>query len=316
MKRILVAAAVVIAAAAALAVGWGALHWAPDRPVEALVPRWGASPSRFVDLGALRVHVRDEGPRADPLPIVLVHGTSASLHTWEGWAGALRGERRVISMDLPGFGLTGPAPERDYSIAAYVRFLAALLDALEVRRCVLAGNSLGGEIAWQFALAYPDRVARLVLVDAAGYPVGERSVPLAWRLAAIPGLGWVTTHVLPRGLVQAGLEGVYGDPGRVGPELVDRYYELSLRAGNRAALQDRLRYLGAGADATRIASVRTPTLIVWGGADRVIPPAHAGRFAHDIAGSRQVVLDGLGHVPHEEDPSRSLAAVRDFLDAP
>jgi hypothetical protein len=92
------------------AVGALALAYAPDRPIETLLARWAPPPSAFIEVGGQRVHYRDEGPRDDALPLVLIHGTSASLHTWEGWAGALRGERRVISFDLPGFGLTGPSP--------------------------------------------------------------------------------------------------------------------------------------------------------------------------------------------------------------
>jgi hypothetical protein len=91
--------------ATALAV---ALFRAPDRPVQTLVARWAPPPSDFVDVKGQIVHLRDQGPRNDPLPIVLIHGTSASLHTWEGWVRALRTQRRVITFDLPGFGLTGP----------------------------------------------------------------------------------------------------------------------------------------------------------------------------------------------------------------
>src|SRR5687767_13972044 len=149
------------------AVGALALAYAPDRPIETLLARWAPPPSAFIEVGGQRVHYRDEGPRDDALPLVLIHGTSASLHTWEGWAGALRGERRVISFDLPGFGLTGPSPRGEYGGAAYARFVLEMLDALKVRRCVLAGNSLGGEVAWRTALAAPQRVERLVLIDAA-----------------------------------------------------------------------------------------------------------------------------------------------------
>ena len=99
--------------------------WAPDQPVDALKARWARPPSRFLEVNGLQVHLRDEGPHNDPVPIVLLHGTSASLHTWEGWAQALRDKRRVIRFDLPGFGLTGPNRENDYSTEAYVQFVRA-----------------------------------------------------------------------------------------------------------------------------------------------------------------------------------------------
>ena len=131
--------------------------WAPDKPVAELAQRWAQPPSRFLLVQGMQVHLRDEGPRDDPTPIVLLHGTADSLHTWDGWSAVLSAQRRVIRFDLPGFGLTGPDPQADYSIQAYVRFVLAVLDQLGVERVVLGGNSLGGEIAWQTAVAQPQR---------------------------------------------------------------------------------------------------------------------------------------------------------------
>lgn len=290
-----------------------AAFWAPDRSVDSLKARWAPPPSRFVPLQGMMVHLRDQGPRDDPLPVVLLHGTSASLHTWEGWAAALDPTRRVITMDLPGFGLTGPDPEGDYRIARYVRFVTGLLDALGVQRCVIGGNSLGGEIAWNVAVDAPQRVAALILVDAAGYAFESNSVPLGFRIARVPGLGRLTEHVLPRRLIAASLRNVYGDPARVTDTLVERYYELTLRAGNRRALGERFAQLIPGENAARIPQIAVPTLILWGARDRLIPPAYGERFARDVKGSRLVRFEGLGHVPQEEDPARTVAVVEQFL---
>lgn len=305
--------ALVSALAVLLLVAGIAAFWAPDRLVDSLKARWAPPPSRFVPLQGMTVHVRDQGPRDDPLPVVLLHGTSASLHTWEGWAGALDRTRRVITMDLPGFGLTGPDPEGDYRIARYVRFVTGLLDALGVRRCVIGGNSLGGEIAWNVALDAPQRVAALILVDAAGYAFESKSVPLGFRIARVPAFSWLAAHLLPRGLIEASVRNVYGDPARVTDALVDRYYELTLRAGNRRAVGERFAQMKPGEDAARIPQIAVPTLILWGARDRLIPPAYGERFARDIKGSVLVRFDGLGHVPQEEDPQRTVAAVEQFL---
>lgn len=286
--------------------------WAPDRTVRDLSARWAQEPSKMMLVLGMDVHLRDEGPRDDPLPIVLLHGTSASLHTWDGWVEELKINRRVIRFDLPAFGLTGPDPHHDYSIAAYVRFVTAVLDKLGVQSCVLAGNSLGGQIAWASAVALPQRVQRLILVDSAGYPMQSQSVPLAFRLALIPGLRDVLEYILPRGIVENSVRNVYGDPAKVTPALVDRYYELALRPGNRQALARRFSQ-GLSADASTITSVKIPTLILWGAKDRLIPLENGHRFASDIAGSRLVVFDFLGHVPHEEDAKATLDVVKTFL---
>jgi pimeloyl-ACP methyl ester carboxylesterase len=290
--------------------------WAPDKPVSMLAARWAAPPSRFLALDGMQVHLRDEGPRTDSVPIVLVHGTSASLHTFDGWAAAMRGSRRVIRFDLPGFGLTGPSPDQDYSLGAYARFTRRLLDSLGVSRFAIAGNSLGGEVAWEVAAAAPDRVAALILVDATGYPIVSQSVPIGFRMARTQGLTWLFTRILPRSVVTSSVRSVYGDPSRVTDTLVTRYYELTLREGNRASLPRRFAQSTNGADSARIATVRAPTLIMWGGRDGLIPPDHAGRFARDIPGSRIELFPELGHVPHEEDPVRTAAAARTFLACP
>ena len=293
------------------------LSRAPDRPVQTLVARWAPPPSDFIEVKGQLVHLRDEGPRDDPLPIVLVHGTSASLHTWEGWVRALKGQRRVISFDLPGFGLTGPFAgqyERDnYQGDTYARFLLDLLDALQLKRVVLGGNSLGGEVAWRTAFLAPQRVAALVLVDASGPPFTPLSVPLGFQVARTPVLNRISEWVLPRSLVHDSVASVYGDPSKVSPALVDRYFELTLREGNRRALAQRLQQLVAGQDAERIATLKLPTLILWGGRDRLIPPATGQQFKQQIAGSQLVMFDDLGHVPQEEDPVRTVLAVKLFL---
>ncbi len=297
-----------------------ALSRAPEVPAEGLVARWAPPPSDFIEVRGMVVHVRDEGPRGDPEPIVLLHGTSASLHTWDGWALALKRQKRVIRFDLPGFGLTGPfageyTPD-DYRGDAYARFVLDVMDTLKLQRAVLAGNSLGGEIAWRTATLAPERVTRLVLVDATGLDFTPDSVPLGFVLARLPVFSTLSESILPREVVAASLVSVYGDPAKVTPELVDRYYQLTLREGNRRALNLRLRQLEPGAAADRLAQLKQPTLILWGGRDRLVPPAVGEELQRRIAGSRREVFATLGHVPHEEDPAATVRPVQDFLGLP
>jgi pimeloyl-ACP methyl ester carboxylesterase len=287
---------------------------APDWPVESLVARWAPPPSQFIDLDGQLVHLRDVGPRDDPEPLVLVHGTSDSLHTWEGWVKALSARHRVISFDLPGFGLTGPNATGDYRGDTYARFVLALMDRLKVQRFAIGGNSLGGEVAWRTAWLAPERVAKLILVDAAGPDFKSESVPVGFLVARIPVLNRAFEAVLPRPMVVASVRNVYGDPSRVSDELVERYYQMALREGNRRALMQRLQQNRRGADAERIRDLKMPTLILWGGRDKLVPLSVARQFQQDIAGSELVVFDDLGHVPQEEDAARTVVPVKTFLE--
>ena len=313
VRRLLLALAVGIGAIMLLVAGAVALSWAPDRTVAELAPRWAPPPSKFIAVAGMQLHLRDEGPRGDSIPIVLLHGTSASLHTWNGWTAALSPTHRVIRFDLPGFGLTGPMPDGDYAMAHYVAVVTELLDSLHVQRIVLGGNSFCGEVAVMVARAQPDRIAKLILVDAAGYPMHSTSVPIGFRLARSPMLSVLMRKILPRAVVESSVRNVYGDPSKVTPELVDRYYELTLRAGNRQAVADRFAQAPSDDIAAEVPKLTLPTLILWGRRDHLIPPENAERFHHDIAGSTLVIFDGLGHVPHEEDPARTVAAVQRFL---
>ena len=295
--------------------GFVAFSWAPDKPVAALTARWAQPPSQFIAIEGMSVHLRDEGPRDDPMPIVLIHGTSSNLHTWDAWTKALSPTRRVVRFDLPGFGLTGPAPDGDYTPPRYARFVLDVLDHLGIQRAVLAGNSLGGGIAWMTAVTAPARVGKLILIDSAGYPIASTSVPIGFRLARIPALNPIFGHIMPRGVVESSLRNVYGDPSRVTPALVDQYFDMALRAGNRKALTQRMAKGSFDAYAARIQGITQPTLILWGAQDHLIPEPNAEHFHADIAGSTLVVLPGLGHVPMEEDPATSLAAAMKLLAA-
>jgi pimeloyl-ACP methyl ester carboxylesterase len=312
-------AAIIVAGAASLLVLavaiFVAANWAPERTVAQLQGRWARPPSMFVDADGMRVHLRDEGLRGDPTPLVLLHGTGSSLHAWDGWADALKDRRRVIRFDLPGFGLTGPSPHSIYNLDNDVRMVIAILDRLGVERCVIGGNSLGGAVAWRTALLHPSRVQKLILVDAVGYPDHPLSVPIGFRLARMPVVSWLLKNTLPRSLVVQGLRNTFGDPARVTREMVERAVEINQREGNRTALKERFRQRRPDGLYQRIRELTLPTLILWGGRDRLIPPDDARRFQREIAGSELVLFDDLGHAPEEEDPARSVEAVRRFLEA-
>lgn len=292
---------------------FGALNYERDRSVDELAARWALPPSEFVAIEGLDVHVRDEGPDDPVATIVLLHGTGSSLHTWDGWTEVLRDRYRVLRVDLPGFGLTGPSPANDYSLTAYAEFVVAVLDEFSIEIATLGGNSLGGRIAWATALAAPERVDRLVLVDASGYAIAAKSVPIGFRVAQTPVLRNVVRNVLPRFAVEQSIINVYGDPARIAPGTVDRYFELTTREGNRDALVQRMLQIKPGVMSERISALQQPTLLLWGAKDRLVPLEVGERFDRDIADSTLIVFDDLGHVPHEEAPVRTVEAVITWL---
>jgi pimeloyl-ACP methyl ester carboxylesterase len=264
-------------------------------------------PSRFVQVDGMDIHVRDQG--AGPA-VVLLHGMFSSLHTWDDWVAALQDSFRLVRLDLPGFGLTGPRPDADYSLSGYVGFLDLLLDELGIKRAFLVGNSLGGGIAWEYSLAHPSRVEGLILIDAVGYP--RESTPRIIVLGAIPGVRHLFRIFTPRLLVKRVLRGAYADHRKITPELVDRYHDLILRKGNRAAFLKMLRqpYPYGG---ERIPYLKAPTLIMWGEQDEWIPIKHAYLFHADLPYSHLLTYPNTGHAPMEELPDRTAADARLFL---
>ena len=299
---------------AALGVVLGIVLWgyAPSLPPDALIQRYASERSTFIDVGGARAHVRDEG-RRDAMPIVLIHGSMGSLHMWEGWVKELGNRARLISVDLPGHGLTGAWPREEYSIEAYADFIEVLVDTLHLDRFALVGHSMGGAVAWTFAATRPDRVSHLVLMDAAGFP-RDGAAPLPTRLARMPVVGDIGIWFKPEFMVRRSLNEVYGDPAMVTPERVRRYAELQRFPGNRQATLTRARQQEP-LDPSVLRRLAVPTLILWGGRDRWVPPADAFRFQNTIKGARLALFEKLGHNPMEEAPRATAAAVDAFLPA-
>jgi pimeloyl-ACP methyl ester carboxylesterase len=259
------------------------------------------------------VHVSDEGANNSAVPIVLIHGTGASLHTWDGWVSELKNERRVIRFDLPGFGLTGPEPDNNYTIEQYTNYVVGILDSLGVSEAIIAGNSLGGYIAWATAVRYPNRVSKLVLVDASGYPYEAESVPIAFKLSQNKLAKLLLKNFIPKFVIRSSVENVFGNPALVTDYLVDRYYELTLREGNRAAIKERFVQTQPGELRKSLPKLTIPTLILWGAKDKLIPLKLGKRFEKDIPNSSLIIFDELGHVPHEEAPQITVSPVLDFI---
>jgi len=291
----------------------GVALWAysPSLPAEMLIARYANDHSKFIDVGGVRAHVREQG-NPDGIPVVLIHGSMGSLQVWEGWARELGQQARLISVDLPGHGLTGAWPRDEYTVEAYADFIEVLVDTLNLDRFALVGHSLGGAVAWSFAATRPNRVSQLVLVDAAGYPRDGGEAPLPTRLARLPVVGDIGIYFKPERLVRRSLEEMYADPAMVTPERIKRTAELQRFPGNREATLQRARSQEP-LDPTPLKRLRVPTLILWGAQDRWVPIADAFRLQHDIKGAKLEIFEKLGHNPMEEDPKATAAVVAAFL---
>lgn len=284
-----------------------------DIPLDDLKIKYANSNSSFVAVNKMDVHFRDEGVQTDTIPIVLIHGTGASLHTFNSWSDRLKKSNRIIRVDLPAYGLTGPFPDENYTMANYTAFLKDFLIALNIKQCVLAGNSLGGAIAWNFTLEQPSMVTKLILINASGYPIASKSVPIAFSLAKIPVINKLLTFITPRFLVRSSVENVYFDNSKVTDLVVERYFNLTLRAGNRKAFVDRLKIPKDTSTHKNIKNIQQPTLILWGAEDLLIPVENAYKFQEDLPNNTLVILENTGHTPMEESPLESLAPVISFL---
>ena len=303
----------VAALIALLVIGWLVVR-TPDIPVATLRAKYASPASRFVEvLPGLTVHLRDEGPRDAPV-LVLLHGSNASLHTWEPWVARLKGSTRIVSFDLPAHGLTGPDPNNDYSTAASVRVVTAVVDRLGQQRFVLAGNSMGGGIAARFAVTHPERLTGLILVDASGQPTsGSSDTPLVLRIAKVPVIRDVVAGITPRWLVADGLHGAVSVKSVLSEAAIDRYWELLRYPGNRTATIQRFAQGYGSVTPAELSQVTVPTLILWGREDRFIPVASAAWYGRNLPNARTVIYDGVGHLPMEETPDRSAADVRAFM---
>ncbi len=300
---------IVLGVLLALGVVAAAVLYTPDKPRTALEARWAGPPSRFEEVAGLRLHIRDTGPREAPA-VILLHGFGASLHTWDDWAAGMEASLRVIRLDLPGFGLTGPDPTGDYSDARSIAVIAALMDRLGLARASLVGTSMGGRIAWAFAAAHPDRVAKLVLMA----PDGYASPGLTYgRAPRVPLMARLLPYVLPRALLRQTLAAAYADPSRMTEAALDRYADMLLAPGVRRAVLDRMGAHVLVPPEPLLARITAPVLLVWGERDGMVPATNAADYQRALRESRLVVFPNIGHVPQEEDPAGTLPPVLDFL---
>jgi len=286
----------------------------PDRAVDLaetgaeIDSPWWSEADRLIDVDGVQARVRIEGPDTAPA-LILVHGFSHSLESWDAWAAELSADYRIVRMDLPGHGLTGPDPQARYSVSQTVDFLGGLMTALEIERATLIGNSLGGLVAWRQAVVHPETVDRLVLLAPGGFSINgvtESPVPVPM------GVQFYLTQA-PQPVVTAATQMLYGDPSAMPQGAPERVYELMRRDGVGAAMVERLQVFTLPDPIGDLGQVGAPTLVMWGEADTMVPPTHGPQFVAAMPDARLVTYPGLGHVVHEEAPARTMEDLRTFL---
>ncbi|MEL6257808.1 MAG: alpha/beta hydrolase [Pseudomonadota bacterium] len=298
--------AVFLTLIAVLAAGWLALRRS-DISYDALEATYASPESRYLTLPTgLKIHYRDEGPRAAPV-ILLLHGYSSSLETWDRWTPTLEAEYRVVRMDLPGHGLSRAWPEADISIEAYVSAVDQFATGLGLGPMVLAGSSMGGNIAWRYAALRPERIDALVLVAASGWPTEREETWQSW-LVDQPFARRLLKEIDLSTFIEQGLEAAFFGEELPTDAMVERYVAYSRAPGHRESLlalrANREQRMDATADA--MAGISAPVLILQGAEDQFVAPIGGERFAAALPDAELRLYRGVGHLPHMEIPMRSL----------
>lgn len=292
----------------------------PAVPREVLVAKYGQAPSQFVDLpSGAKAHYRDRGNRAGPA-LVLLHGSNASLHTWEPWVKILGDEFRVVTVDLPGHGLTVARTDDALTAESMADFVDAFATKLGLERFAIAGNSMGGHVALRFAIKYPARVSALVPIDSGGViPPNMPEPPAFFYIVRTPVLREFLRLIPGRPVAEATLKASFANQALVTEAMVDRYWELNREPAIRAATRQRFRmpleYWLAEDRFSRanLPKLAVPTLILWGLRDKLIPVEAGDILKAAIPGAQLIVYEDGGHILQEDLAERSAADVREFV---
>jgi pimeloyl-ACP methyl ester carboxylesterase len=275
------------------------------QPLSVLTEKYTNDTSKFQAVDDLVIHYQDEGTGPT---LVLLHGVASHLQTWDGWVEKLAPHYRIIRIDLPGHGLTGSDPTVERYEIAY------LVDKLDIDDIYLAGNSLGGYIAWNYALHRPDRVNKMVLLDSVGF---TQDMPFIMSFAALPMIGEITGVMMPQFIVNMNINAAYGDTDKVTDVLERRYFDLTMRKGNRKALVNVFRTMKEQSKnphlGDRVKEIKTPTLLMWGDQDEWVPLDILAQFSAALPNAQSIVYEGVGHMPMEELPVQTGRDAHNFF---
>ncbi len=298
-------------AAAAIAAlggaGYLALTSGAFNPTEAQnLAKYRTADSKFIDMDGVRIHYYDQGQGP---AILLIHGSSESLRTWDGVAAALTAHYRVVRFDVPDNGLSAADPKRRYTVEDDGVRISALMDMLGIERFAIGGSSWGGTIAYNYAINNPDRVAALVLISIPGLR------PVNAYFSAYRGLSkfdlWMNNYYMPPSQVETSIRSVTANPSFLDPALIRQYQDMINQRGRPGEWRARLAQLiPAEADARAqvdLAKVTAPTLIAWGRNNPAYGPGCADDLETVLVKAptvKKVIYDNVGHKVEREAPER------------
>ncbi len=294
-----------------------------DIPRDKLEAKYASGASKFLDLkNGSRIHYRDEGDLYKPA-IILLHGFNGSLFNFERMVPLLSKEFRLISIDLPGFGLTGAVPSMDYSTQNSILVINELTSYLGMEKFSIAGNSMGGGIAWRYALENPEKTQSLVLLASSGIysseerlqiEESERESPLVWKLMRSNFVSYFLSLYTPKFFATQGLKTSVYDPNLATEEIANQFHELTLMQGSREAILSRFSKQNYNDEKPDILKkIQAPTLIIHGREDNIISFKSSINLDQYIQNSQLVIYPKIGHLPMYETPARVADDIKKFF---
>jgi pimeloyl-ACP methyl ester carboxylesterase len=296
----------------ALSIGVAFAMWKyQDIPAEQLEAKYAGPASRFINIEGVRIHYRDEGKGPT---VVLIHANFASLLGWDPWVEALQDSYRVVRLDLTSHGLTGPDPTGDYSPERTLEVVEKFIDAMGLDQFSIGGTSMGGTVAIHYTHRHPERIDKLILLSPGSLEGKERK---SGPRGEVPDAAYVLKYIMPRALPKYMLRSGFGDESKLTDELVDRWYDMWRREGNREAQLDRLQQYKPGDIEDIIRELEAPTLLMWGEANTTAKfeqAAHFRELLENVESLQFVSYPGVGHMAVQEAGEETGRDVRAFLD--
>jgi pimeloyl-ACP methyl ester carboxylesterase len=283
-----------------------------DIPAADLEAKYASAASRFMNIDGVRVHYRDEGKRDGPA-VLLLHANFGNLIGWDPWVEELKDAYRVVRIDFTSHGLTGPDPTGDYTIERTLYLMERFIDAVGLDRLSIAGTSMGGTMAIRYTHKHPERIENLILLSPGSLEGKEQK-----ERGDVPDAAYALTYLLPRALPEFMLLQGFGDDAKLTDELVDRWYEMWMREGQREAQLDRLRQYESGDIEDIIRSLETPTLLMWGEANTTAHYEQSFEFRtllENVESLKFISYPGVGHMAVQEAGAETARDVRAFLDS-